>query len=268
MAFSKTAIIKYLRDSVVVQDPSVVADTVWLSMTDEDLEMVLLVSKQRDFPQQQLDNLDEPVIFPLMLIAKKELYYRLAVKSSPEYDIKGSDGGLLKNQRYVHFMGLIKQTEEDYFNYMENGYFGEKGIGDLNNGVAKSKIQVGNLMLTSRYYSRRSYGLYLAPAVSVSVSDIGADYVKLRWSASGIVTFYKYDVYIHTSEILDEYSNDKINTEANLVMSTVDQRNTCTQALNLTPSTRYYILVVCHEANSICGYGGVVFDTLAGMDGV
>ena len=83
MEFSTETLVKYLRDSVLVQDPSTAEDPVWLQMSDSDLAIVLEVAKYRDFPNQVLSSLANGVVYPLMLVAKKELYYRLAVKSAP-----------------------------------------------------------------------------------------------------------------------------------------------------------------------------------------
>ena len=125
MEFSTETLVKYLRDSVLVQDPSTAEDPIWLQMSDDDLAIVLEVAKHRDFPNQVLSSLANGVVYPLMLVAKKELYYRLAVKTAPNYDIRGDEAGELKrSQRFEHFMSLIKQTEAELQNYMENGYFG------------------------------------------------------------------------------------------------------------------------------------------------
>ena len=54
MEFSTETLVKYLRDSVLVQDPSTAEDPVWLQMSDDDLAIVLEVAKHRDFPNQVL----------------------------------------------------------------------------------------------------------------------------------------------------------------------------------------------------------------------
>lgn len=267
MEFTEKVLVKYLRDSVLVQDPSLGEDEIWLSMEDADLAIVLEVAKHRDFPNEILNSLRAGVVYPLMLVAKKELYYRLAVKSAPKYDLKGDDAGELKrSQRFAHFYSLIKQTEEELENYMENGYFGENGIGDLDeDGVAsRNTVYVRNALISSRYYTRRNYGMYKAPAVSVFVEGLETNKVQLRWKVSGSKVFANYKVYYIAGDgvIYDEYTH-KLDPEAKLVFSTGDQRECTCEITDLAPETRYNVLVISSEGNGIKGYGGVVFETSA-----
>ena len=263
MEFSTETLVKYLRDSVLVQDPSTAEDPIWLQMSDDDLAIVLEVAKHRDFPNQVLSSLANGVVYPLMLVAKKELYYRLAVKSAPKYDLKGEEAGELKrSQRFEHFMSLIKQTEAELQNYMENGYFGEDGIGDLEDGTAsRNKVYVREALITSRYYTRRNYGLLKAPSVGVFVDSLDSSRVQLHWSVTGTHAFLRYNVYISENEVIyDEYKH-QIDPDATLVFSSTDQRRMSCEIDELTASKRYHVLVEVCECNGIKGYGGVVFET-------
>lgn len=266
MEFSTETLVKYLRDSVLVQDPNVGEDPVWLSMSDEDLAIVLEVAKHRDFPNEITASLSNGVVYPLMLVAKKELYYRLAVKSAPLYDLKGDDAGELKrDQRFKHFMALIQQTEKELENYMENGYFGSDGIGDLDEDgkSTRNKVYVREALVSSRYYTRRNYGLLQAPSVGVYVDSLDQTRVQFHWNVSGIHTFLKYNVYISLKDtIYDEY-NHRIDPEAQLLFTTTDQRKRSCEKTELAPNTRYHILVEVCESNGIKGYGGLVFETPA-----
>ena len=266
MEFSTETLVKYLRDSVLVQDPSLTDDSVWLQMSDEDLAVVLEVAKHRDFPNEIMASLTNGVIYPLMLVAKKELYYRLAVKSAPLYDLKGDSAGELKrDQRFKHFMALIQQTEKELDNYMENGYFGSSGIGDLDeDGVStRNKVYVKESLITSRYYTRRNYGLLQAPSVGVYMDSLDQTRIQIHWKVSGIHTFLKYNVYISLKDpIYDEYKH-QIDPEAQLVFTTTNQRECSCEKVNLSPETRYYVLVEVCESNGIKGYGGLVFETPA-----
>ena len=263
MEFSTETLVKYLRDSVLVQDPSTAEDPIWLQMSDDDLAIVLEVAKHRDFPNQVLSSLANGVVYPLMLVAKKELYYRLAVKTAPNYDIRGDEAGELKrSQRFEHFMSLIKQTEAELQNYMENGYFGEDGIGDLEDGTAsRNKVYVREALITSRYYTRRNYGLLKAPSVGVFVDSLDSSRVQLHWSVTGTHAFLRYNVYISENEVIyDEYKH-QIDPDATLVFSSTDQRRMSCEIDELTASKRYHVLVEVCECNGIKGYGGVVFET-------
>ena len=264
MEFSTETLVKYLRDSVLVQDPSTAEDPVWLQMSDDDLAIVLEVAKHRDFPNQVLSSLANGVVYPLMLVAKKELYYRLAVKSAPKYDIEGADSEKIsRSQRFEHFMALIKQTEAELQHYMDNGYFGDDGIGDLdeNGNASGNRVYVRESFVTSRYYTRRNYGLLKAPSVSVFVDSIDSSRVQLHWSVTDTHVFVRYNVYISDNDVIyDEYKH-QINPEAKLVFTTVDQRKTACEINDLISSKRYHVLVEVVESNGIKGYGGIVFES-------
>ena len=263
MEFSTNTLVKYLRDSVLVQDPSTGNDPVWLSMSDEDLALVLEVAKHRDFPNEILNSLANGVVYPLMLVAKKELYYRLAVKSAPYYDLVGEKAGELKrSQRFKHFMSLIQQTENELQYYMENGYFGENGIGDLDEeGSPRNRVYVKDTLITSRYYSRRNYGLMKAPTVGVYVDSLDQTRVQLHWNVSDTRVFSKYNVYISTKDVIYDEYNHKIDSEAQLIFTTTDSRKCSCERSELTPNTRYNVLVEVCESNGVKGYGGLVFET-------
>lgn len=265
MEFSTETLVKYLRDSVLVQEPSLVDDDVWLSMSNEDLAIVLEVAKSRDFPKQILNSLADGVVYPLMLVAKKELYYRLAVKSAPKYDLKGDNAGELKrSQRFEHFYALIKQTEAELQHYMENGYFGEDGIGDLDEDgqpTGRNRVYVRDVFISSRYYTRRNYGAYKAPSVGVYVDTLTSNLAQIHWNVSGIRVFLGYDVYVSLNDNIYDEHKHQIDPEAKLIYTTTDQRKSACEIADLDSEKRYHVLVVVKEANGVKGYGGVVFET-------
>ena len=107
-------IIQFLRLNVNVQNPdgSEGVDSAYLSMTDEDILLYLNVVLTRDFADiPSLEYLPAQNVYPLVLLAKKELYYALAVASANEYDLGADNNNYLKrSQRFEHYMKLIEQV--------------------------------------------------------------------------------------------------------------------------------------------------------------
>ena len=118
-------IIQFLRLNVNVQNPdgSEGVDSAYLSMTDEDILLYLNVVLTRDFADiPSLEYLPAQNVYPLVLLAKKELYYALAVASANEYDLGADNNNYLKrDQRFQHYMALVKQADQEYQDYLDNG---------------------------------------------------------------------------------------------------------------------------------------------------
>ena len=119
-----TQLIEFLRTSVGVQDSeSTNPDSEFVSMSYEELETLLMVVVTRDFPEvQSLDSLPTEYIYPVVLLAKKELYYVLASKYANKYDLGADNNNYLKrSQMYDHYLKLIEQVDKEYKDYQENG---------------------------------------------------------------------------------------------------------------------------------------------------
>lgn len=67
-----------------------------------------------------MEYLPEDAVYPIVLLAKKELYYTLAVKEAPLYDIGADNNNYLKrSQRFDHYMKLIAQVDSEYDDWIE-----------------------------------------------------------------------------------------------------------------------------------------------------
>ena len=123
--------IQFLRMSVSVQDKDKVVeqDPQYLCMTDEDLLLYLNLAMSRNYSDTPaLKYLPEDALYGVIILAKKELYYTLAVKEAPLFDMGADNNNYLKrSQRFDHYMKLIVQADKEYEDWLENG--GEDGFG-------------------------------------------------------------------------------------------------------------------------------------------
>ena len=124
---NKAELVRYLRLNVNIQNADV-TDTAYLSMTDEDIELYLNVVVTRDFPQVlSLDLLPQEDIYPVVLLAKKELYFTLASKDAPLIDLTADNNNQIKRgQRFEHYMKLIAAIDDEYNQYIEDGGAGAR----------------------------------------------------------------------------------------------------------------------------------------------
>jgi len=246
---TKLQVIAYLRQNCIVQDPSgtVAIDPVFLSLTNEELEAVILVALSKESPHDSIDNIPAEKLYPVILVAKKELYYQLASASAPLYPINlGDDGGLKKNVRFEHYISLITEVNKEYDTFRNTGI----------------PISSGQILLPSRYYSKRNYDLATPPSGVLVADTVRDKSVDLSWSARNVDRFYSYILYRSTESIVDLYNqNDPIKSGAVKVIEIFDIHKTLCRIESLTPSTLYYVALVVQEKNGLKGFSEISFST-------
>lgn len=256
-------IIQYLRLSVHVQDPDNPGevDKAYLSMTDEDLLLYLNVVMTRDFADiPSLDQLPAMDVYPLTLLAKKELYYALAVIEAPKYDLGADNNNYLKrSQRFSHYMELAKQADSEYQDYLDNGGGFEADDGTT---LAPNTLSSFDVLLPNRYFTKRYYEKGSVPSPVLSVDDFTDTKVLLRWKNR--CRHYAWtNIYISDSEILDEYQEgrDKILDRSTLVKQFTDIRQVTMEITGLLPSTTYYVVMELVTTSGLVGYAQAIFAT-------
>ena len=245
---TKLQVIAYLRQNCIVQDPSgtTAIDPVFLSLTNEELESVIIVALSKESPKNTVDNIPMDVLYTVILVAKKELYYQLASKSAPLYPLSlGDDGGVKKNVRFDHYMKLITEVNKEYDTFKSTG----------------TPISVGNILLPSRYFSKRNYDLATPPSGVLIADLVKSTSVELIWTVRDINRFYSYLLYKSSEPIVDLYAKDPIKTSAVKVTEIFDIHKTTFRIEGLTPSTLYYVALVVQEANGLKGFSEISFIT-------
>lgn len=241
-------IINFLRQSILVQDPEIApVDEDFLSITEEDFVSLLQICLTKVDPKDDLFSLKQENLYPLILISKKELYHRLAVKSAKDYSITSATGVQLKRgEVFDHYYQLIEETEQEYKNYLATGV----------------PVQVGEVLISSRYFSGRNYALASKPQILLSLDNIYEDNVEVSWNLKRINKFAKYELYIGEKPIIDKYNKNAISKEARKVSIFRDIHTTCFRISELKEDTEYYVLILVEERNGLQGYAELKFTTL------
>lgn len=239
--------IQFLRLSVFIQDKDkvVTGDTEYLCMSDEDLMLYLNVALTRNFSDvPSLQYLPNESVFPLVLLAKKELYYTLAVKEAPLFDIGADNNNYLKrSQRFDHYMKLVVQTDKEYEDWLENG------------GTGNGTVQSYSVTLSDRYGTRYNFENSATPTVVLYVGTITEDTVEFWWNVKNISRFYRYKVYISKEPIVDLFNlNSHIASGATLVAEIKDIHQVRCRVTGLEPNTEYYIAVQAVSMSTLSGY--------------
>lgn len=259
MILTVAEMVKILRSIVNVQyEESEVIDSAYLAMSDGDIELFLKMGCSRAYPHiTDLNDLEEGSEYPVMLLAKIELYTKLAVLKADKIDLTADNNNQLKqSQRFDHYMKLVAQTKEEYDSWVKDPTSGAIG-----------GVQSYDVLLSNRHHTRRNYELTPTPKVKLNIDTVSNDSIEFSWSVSNTSHFGRFKVYLSTTPIVDMYKDgakaeDKINTEATLVKSTSNIRNNYHRVSGLLPATAYYIAVISVERNLVFGYSEKCVTTL------
>lgn len=256
MLLTVKELINLLRSSVNVQsEEAEVVDPAYLTMTDDDIELFIKLGVSRAYPNvTSLEDLPSGSEYPIVLLAKIELYIKLAVLKADKVDMGADNNNYLKqSQRFDHYMKLVNDTKAQYESWLEN-----EGQGEVNSY---------DVLLSNRHYTHRNYEKQIEPRVSIKIDEVTNESVKFHWNVTNTSHFGRFKAYFSESPIVDFYKEgasyvSKIKDNAKLVVSTQNIRNTFHSLYGLDPNTDYYIAVFSIERNQVFGYAETRFTTL------
>ena len=256
MILTTQELIKVLRESVNIQyEEAEVIDPAYLVMTDEDILLFVKLGVSRAYPNcVSLSDLPDGADYPVTLLAKIELYTKLAVMKADKVDMGADNNNYLKqDQRFQHYMKLVASAKEQYENWLEN--------------EGQGLVESHDVLLDRQHYSNRNYTLQSTPKVRLSIDGVASDSVEFHWSVTKSQHFSRFKVFISDSPIVDMFRDGssydkKINEDAVCIVTTHDPRFTHHRVGNLQAEKTYYLAVVSVERNSVFGYAEVSFDTL------
>lgn len=259
MLLTVEELVKLLRSSVNVQSEEAgVEDSAYLTMTDDDIELFIKLGVSRAYPDvSDLTDLPSGADYPIILLAKIELYSKLAVLKADKVDMGADNNNYLKqSQRFDHYMKLIAEAREQYNDWLENeGVNGGQGVMSY------------DVLLSNRHYTQRNFEKQIAPKVALKIDQVTSDSVGFHWGVTNTSHFGRFKVYISEKPIIDMYKegalySNKVSDEAKLLVSTQNIRNNHLCVKNLKPTTTYYIAVISIERNQVFGYSEMSFMTL------
>jgi hypothetical protein len=248
---SKEQLVKYLRSNVNIQ-ASGTTDTAYLSMSDEDIELYLEIVLTRDFPDvASLDYVPTEDIYALILLSKKELYFTLATVSAPDYDLSANGASLSRTQRFEHYMELIKQCDEEYNSYYEQG------------GTGRNTLTSYDVVLTERAGTHYNYEHGFIENPIVIVDDLGTDYISITWKHN-TSKFLNCRLYLSKSPIVDLHLvGSHIDSTANLVETFTDSQQKAYKFSRLEKGVTYYLAVVIMNTTGLTGFKQMKVTTLS-----
>lgn len=225
---------------------------------DPELENIIEFAIQSIDPQYSIDDYPAKLRPVIILLARKEIYWRLATATAPLYPLEAEGAGLQQNVRFDHYLELIRQVdkeiEEKYGSMLES-----MSYPDINEGG------IGQIVLSDRYYTRRNYSLAEAPEAELIIDEIYADKVELSWNKFDVMTedgmFACYNLYLSEKSILDFYADEvlQINGETVVKKHIRDIHRNKYRFGNLTDGKTYFVTLEVKNLNSRKGYSEVTF---------
>lgn len=259
MLLTVEELINLLRSSVNVQsDETEVIDPAYLTMTDDDIELFIKLGVSRAFPSvTDLSDLPSGSAYPIILLAKIELYTKLAVLKADKVDMGADNNNYLKqSQRFAHYMTMVEEARAEYESWLDN-----EGVNG-GNGVCSYDV-----LLSNRHYTQRNFEKQIIPKVSLKLDQITGDSVDFHWGVTNTSHFGRFKAYMSKNPIIDMYRDGetydkKLRDDAKLIVSTTNIRNNYHRVNNLEPNTTYYLIGISIERNQVFGYSETSFTTL------
>lgn len=244
--------INYLRASVRLQQPDIEIDPAY-KFSDEDLWAILTVVTPSHNSNYTIDTLPDSDFHFVVLLAKKEIYYRLATSTAPFYPLSAEGASLQKNFRFNHYMELVQQVEKDYQNSIKlalENQFGE--------------VQTYEQLAQGWHFTHRNYNLAKRQTVELTVSNITSTSVNLDWTKFDVAIglFDSYTIYVDTKPIVDEYAEIPLRQDVSAKFYTTDIHRTKYRLEGLKPDTDYYVCIISRDRNGLYGYSEKLIHTL------
>ena len=255
MLLSVMDLVSLLRSSVNVQLPDGSGnDPAYLSMTDNDLKLFIKLGVSRAYPDtENIEELPEGSSYAIVLLAKIELYTKLAVLRADKVDMGADSAYLKQSQRFDHYMKLVDSAKSQYEDWLKN-----EGMG---------KVCSSDVLLSNRHYSNRNYEKQTKPKVLLRIDELTNTSVSFSWEVKNSSHFGRFLVYVSKTPIIDMFKAgagyvSKVDEKAVCMLSTSNIRNNHHRVTNLSPKELYYIAVVSVERNQVFGYAETSIVTL------
>lgn len=248
--------VDYFRNSVKLQAPEVEQDPAYTYTDDTlwDILNVVVPFYNAEYPD--VTAVPKEHMYVIMLLARKELYHRLAAATAPLYPLEAEGAKLERNVRFDHYLDLIKQLEQEYQNIFDNlNDTGGLTLEDLLRGV-----QSYDILSTTKHSSRRNYILQAAIVPVLAVDRAGTDFVELSWGKYLTGSFSHYAVYVTKEPLIDPYA-DHISFPTNPALRVDDPHRVMGRVRSLEPATDYYATLAVFDRNGRHGYVEQVFRT-------
>lgn len=219
-----------------IDTPLLQADPSYLAVKSDIPNLITQIASEEGYSIEELPKEMERLV---LLLAKKELYFRLAVTQAPTYDAETEFGKVLKGKRFDHYIKLVEFVIKDIEQLRQSGQL--------------ASIKVAEVTMRSRDGSYRNYAL-AKPQTNIrfAVSNITNTSVDLDWTIFDMTkgNFSCYRLLIGTGLVYDPYEDEPLNINvAERDITVTDIHRTKLRIKNLLPATSYNIALIYKGIN-------------------
>ena len=245
---NKQFLIDYVRQSVVLQSPETEKDPAYV-FSDEDIFNIIKMCIGQHNANYTVENFPDNEQAMLVILARKEIYWRLATSSAKFYPISAEGAELRKDYRFKHYFQLIQELEKQYSSVKAS--FMEQN---------PNLIQVGRVFVDSKHFNLRQMNLQQLPKVDIKVINTTSNSVDIAWTKFNTIggMFSSYEVYYNDSPVYDEF--EELVTGVH-VASIRNINRTKLRVKDLKPNTKYYLAIIVKDTNLLQGVSQVEFTT-------
>ena len=249
-------LIDYLRLQIHIQDSDGVItqeNEDYLALTDQDITLFLNVARSKHFSEYSLHDMPETAVYPVVLLATRELILSLAVRVAPLIDMTADNNNVLReHQMFTAYHKLLQQLDAQYEKWLESC------------GMGIGVLSTFDALVNTRYYSQRNYDKGVPPSVTVRLHEVLSDRVSVSWIPANVNRLSRYEVRVHVEPtwFREAQSREEIfHPQARVVALIDDAHIRMCQVTGLTPDTLYYLSVAVIERNGLFGVKEVSFTT-------
>jgi hypothetical protein len=246
-------LIRVIRHSTLITNESDIGTVKLkhLNYTDNELKDVILITYPSIDPRYVLrEDEDIPHMYSylMLLLAKKEIYLRLATGDARNYPLTAEGASLRKDYIFQHYMSLVRAVNVDYTEAKQTM-------------ERNSNIKVSTLRSYQRHLSRDIYLETNRPIVNMRHAITG-NTVELSWDKfnTGDGYFWRYDIIASDNQIYDTLQ-DAINYTEATVYQYYDIHREGTR-LELVDGI-YHIALAVYLTNGVRG----VYETIITVGG-
>jgi hypothetical protein len=221
----------YLEKSI--SSPLLEADPSYILIKAELENILKQVVKDVGTTIEFLPSEDEGYI---LLLARKEIYWRLATSVAPEYDVETQFTKILKSSRFDHYTKLIERVQKEI----------ERNEGNY------TFVQYADVIIDGRDGSLRNYNLSVPQLINLKTSNITQTSVDLDWNSfdSTASRFGRYEILIGKEKFYDPYEDPAFNkglAEQQIVITDIKRLKLRIKGLD---SNAHYFVVIIYESLS------------------
>lgn len=227
---------KFLIDSLMLSSPLISSDPAFQQLSD-DIPSIL----EQCYRRMGKEELSQEEEYLLILYCKLEIYQRLALAVSLEYNTTVEQASFKKGDRFYHYTSLADSVRAE-----------------IKDNISLYTVYAKDVTIKSKNGSVRNYNLSKEQEVKLVADNVYSDKIELSWSpfSSDSGGFDSYSLYCGQKPLYDEYGQDKfVLSNAEKSYTFFDIKRTKFRIENLLPNTKYYLMVVVKNRNGAKSLG-------------